>query len=148
MWQNRCTTAEARLAAMKEQSESAKEEAAEWRRKHDTVAADTKAAVERAVVQKDRAIKQAQLREDALRADFAATVAQKVSVVMTLPLSKKLLGRTCVSLSVTWQLVGIAELVCLEQCWMLEADESNEELCQLVTPTMIKVVDQLVECKG
>lgn len=75
--QNRCTTAEARLAAMREQCEAAKEEAAEWRHKHDTVEADTKAAIERATVSKDRAIKQAQLREDALRADFAATLAQK-----------------------------------------------------------------------
>ncbi|KAG0631284.1 hypothetical protein M758_1G241000 [Ceratodon purpureus] len=75
--QNRCTTAEARLAAMREQCEAAKEEAAEWRHKHETVEADTKAAIERATVSKDRAIRQAQLREDALRADFAATVSQK-----------------------------------------------------------------------
>lgn len=75
--QNRCTTAEARLAAMREQCDAAKEEAVEWRHKHDTIEADTKAAIERATVSKDRAIRQAQLREDALRAEFAAAAAQK-----------------------------------------------------------------------
>lgn len=76
--QNRCTTAEARLAAIREQCESAKEEATEWRCKYEAAAADTKAAIERATAQKDRAISQAQLREDSLRAEFAATVSQKV----------------------------------------------------------------------
>lgn len=76
--QNRCTTAEARLAATREQSESAKEEATEWRCKYEAAAADTKAAIERATAQKDRAISQAQLREDSLRAEFATTVSQKV----------------------------------------------------------------------
>ena len=76
--QNRCTTAEARLAAMCEQCASAKEEAAEWRYKHDAIAADTKEAVERANVKRDRTIKEGQMREDALRAQIAATVAQKV----------------------------------------------------------------------
>lgn len=78
--QNRCTTAEARLAAMREQCDAAKEEAVEWRHKHDTIEADTKAAIERATVSKDRAIRQAQLREDALRAEFAAAAAQKVPI--------------------------------------------------------------------
>jgi len=63
---------------MREQCEAAKEEATEWRHKYETVEAETKASIERATVSKDRAIKQAQLREDALRADFAATVAEKV----------------------------------------------------------------------
>ena len=77
--QNRCSTAEARLAAIREQSDSAKEEAQEWHRKHDAVASDTKAAVERASVQRDRAIKQAQLREDSLRAEYALSLSQKVT---------------------------------------------------------------------
>lgn len=76
--QNRCTTAEARLAAMCEQCASTKEEAAEWRYKYDAIAADTKEAVERANVKRDRTIKEGQIREDALRAQIAATVAQKV----------------------------------------------------------------------
>lgn len=76
--QNRCTISETRLAAMREQLEASKEEATEWRHKYETVEADTKAAIERANVSKDRALKQAQLREDALRADFAAAVALKV----------------------------------------------------------------------
>lgn len=79
LMQNRCGTAEARLAAMKEQSESAKEEAAEWKRKHEAVAAETKEVIERTISQKDKAIKQAQVREDTLRAEFTATVSQKVN---------------------------------------------------------------------
>ncbi len=79
LMQNRCSTAEARLAAMKEQSESAKEEAAEWKRKHEAVAVETKEVIERAISQKDKAIKQAQVREDTLRAEFTATVSQKVN---------------------------------------------------------------------
>ena len=90
--QNRCTTAEARLAAMREQCEAAKEEAAEWRHKHETVQADTKAAIERATVSKDRAIRQAQLREDALRADFAGTVSQKVPTHTLLKLIHCIIG--------------------------------------------------------
>jgi uncharacterized NAD(P)/FAD-binding protein YdhS len=76
--QNRCSTAEARLAAVREQAESAKEEAAEWRRKYDSIATSTKTAAEKAMAQKDRAVEQARLREDALRAEFSATLAQKV----------------------------------------------------------------------
>ncbi len=79
LMQNRCSTAEARLAAMKEQSESAKEEAAEWKRKHEAVAVETKEVIERTISQKDKAIKQAQVREDTLRAEFTATVSQKVN---------------------------------------------------------------------
>jgi chromosome segregation ATPase len=75
--QNRCSTAEARLAAMKEQSESAKEEAAEWKRKHEAVAVETKEVIERTISQKDKAIKQAQVHEDTLRAEFTATVLRK-----------------------------------------------------------------------
>jgi hypothetical protein len=77
--QNRCSTAEARLAAMKEQSESAKEEAAEWKRKYEAVAVETKEVIERTISQKDKAIKQAQLHEDTLRAEFTATVSRKVN---------------------------------------------------------------------
>ncbi len=79
LMQNRCSTAEARLAAMKEQSESAKEEAAEWKRKHEAVASETKEVIERTISQKDKALKQAQVREDTLRAEFTATVSQKVN---------------------------------------------------------------------
>lgn len=81
--QNRCSTAEARLAAVKEQSESAKAEAIEWQRKHDAVAAGTKAALERANGQRERAAKQAQLREDTHRAEYALTLSQKVRTSLT-----------------------------------------------------------------
>jgi len=79
LMQNRCSTAEARLAAMKEQSESAKEEAAEWKRKHEAVAVETKEVIERTISQKDKAIKQAQVHEDTLRAEYTATVSRKVN---------------------------------------------------------------------
>jgi len=79
LMQNRCSTAEARLAAMKEQSESAKEEAAEWKRKYEAVAVETKEVIERTISQKDKAIKQAQVHEDTLRAEFTATVSRKVN---------------------------------------------------------------------
>ncbi|BBN10139.1 guanylate-binding protein 1/3/4/7 [Marchantia polymorpha subsp. ruderalis] len=82
--QSRCTSAEARLAAAREQSESAKEEAAEWRRKHDSVVADSRAAVERSNALRERANKQHQLREDALRAEFASSIAEKDSEVKDL----------------------------------------------------------------
>ncbi|KAL2611319.1 hypothetical protein R1flu_023011 [Riccia fluitans] len=82
--QSRCTSAEARLAAAREQSESAKEEAAEWRRKHDSVVADSRASVERANALREKANKQHQLREDALRAEFASSIAEKEGQVKDL----------------------------------------------------------------
>ncbi|KAL3682521.1 hypothetical protein R1sor_000543 [Riccia sorocarpa] len=82
--QSRCTSAEARLAAAKEQSESAKEEAAEWRRKHDTVVSDSRAALERSNALREKANKQHQLREDALRAEFASSIAEKENQVKEL----------------------------------------------------------------
>lgn len=75
--QNRASTAEARLSALREQSESVKAEAAEWQRKYETVAADTKAAVEKTTAQKERALKQAQLREDSMRAEYTAKISEK-----------------------------------------------------------------------
>lgn len=77
--QNRTSTAEARLAALREQSESVKFEAVEWQRKYEAIASDTKAAVEKATAHKERALKQAQLREDSMRAEHVAKLSDKVS---------------------------------------------------------------------
>lgn len=66
------------MAAVREQSEAAKAEAAEWQRKYEYVAADTKAAIEKATAQKERALKQSQLREDSMRAEYAAKLSEKV----------------------------------------------------------------------
>lgn len=74
---SKCTAVEARLVAAKEQAESAKEEAAEWRRKHDSAVADARAAVERANTLCDKANKHSQQREDALRAELASKMSQK-----------------------------------------------------------------------
>lgn len=76
--QNRSSTAEARLAAVREQSEAAKAEATEWQRKYEFVAADTKTAVEKANAHKERALKQSQLREDSMRAEYARKFSEKV----------------------------------------------------------------------
>lgn len=56
--------AEARLAAAKEQAESAQEEAEEWKLKYDI------------------AVKETQLREDALRDEFLRTLADKVKILL------------------------------------------------------------------
>ncbi|CAM6095658.1 unnamed protein product [Calypogeia fissa] len=97
--QSRCTSAEARLAAAREQADSAKEEAAEWRRKHDSVLADSRAAVERSNALRERTNKQHQLREDALRAEFASTNADKDNEVKDLQAKLEHAERRVVALS-------------------------------------------------
>ncbi|XP_024393848.1 uncharacterized protein [Physcomitrium patens] len=82
--QNRTSTAEARLAALREQSESVKFEAVEWQRKYEAIASDTKAAVEKATAHKERALKQAQLREDSMRAEHVAKLSDKEQEVKEL----------------------------------------------------------------
>lgn len=77
----RCSSAEARLSAAREQVESAKEEALEWRRKHDLAVKESQTSLQRATSLHERASKQAQLREDTLRAEFSATIAQKENEV-------------------------------------------------------------------
>ena len=63
---------------MKEQSESAKAEAAEWQRKFESLSVSTKVSVEKANSQKERALKQAQAREDTIRAEYAQKISEKV----------------------------------------------------------------------
>ncbi|XP_071715837.1 uncharacterized protein [Rutidosis leptorrhynchoides] len=73
----RSSAAEARLAAAREQTLSAQEEADEWKRKYDIAVREAKNALEKAAAVQDRASKQTQHREDALRAEFAGTLADK-----------------------------------------------------------------------
>ncbi|TXG47474.1 hypothetical protein EZV62_026768 [Acer yangbiense] len=67
---SRSTAAEARLAAAREQATSAQEEVEEWKRKYGVAVRVAKAALEAAIVQ-ERTNKEMQLREDALREEFA-----------------------------------------------------------------------------
>ena len=77
---SRSSAAEARLAAAREQSQSAQEEAEEWKRKFDIALRDTKAALEKAALAEERTNKQTRLREDTLRKEFSITLAEKVSL--------------------------------------------------------------------
>ncbi|KAL4204729.1 hypothetical protein AMTRI_Chr01g133480 [Amborella trichopoda] len=74
---SKSSAAEARLAAAREQAQSAQEEASEWRRKYDIAVREAKAALEKAATLQERANKHTQVREDSLRAEFAATLAEK-----------------------------------------------------------------------
>ncbi|XP_059670531.1 uncharacterized protein LOC132316048 [Cornus florida] len=74
---SRNSAAEARLAAAREQSQSAQEEAEEWKRKFDIAVREARAAIEKAAVVQDRSNKQTQQREDALREEFSNTLADK-----------------------------------------------------------------------
>ncbi|MCO5582076.1 hypothetical protein L7F22_035967 [Adiantum nelumboides] len=75
--QSRCSSAEARLAAAREQAEAAKEEASEWRRKHDAALRESRESLGKASAMQETATKQAQVREDALRAEFSSAMALK-----------------------------------------------------------------------
>ncbi|KAF8035978.1 hypothetical protein BT93_C1869 [Corymbia citriodora subsp. variegata] len=74
---SRSSAAEARLAAAKEQAQSAQEEAEEWKRKYDIAVREAKAALEKAAIAQERANKDTQKREDALRAEFSNELAAK-----------------------------------------------------------------------
>ncbi|CAH2062631.1 unnamed protein product [Thlaspi arvense] len=74
---SRSSAAEARLAAAREQAQSAQEEAEEWKRKYDIAVREAKAALEKAAAVQERTNKQTQLREDALRAEFSSSLAEK-----------------------------------------------------------------------
>ncbi|EEF50807.1 guanylate-binding protein 1 [Ricinus communis] len=74
---SRSSATEARLAAAHEQTKSAQEEAAEWKRKYDITVRETKAALEKAAIVQERTGKETQLREDALREEFYSQLAEK-----------------------------------------------------------------------
>lgn len=75
---SRSSAAEARLAAAREQAQSAQEEAEEWKRKYDIAFREAKSALEKAAIVQERTSKETQKREDALREEFANTLAEKV----------------------------------------------------------------------
>ncbi|KAL2341838.1 hypothetical protein Fmac_009778 [Flemingia macrophylla] len=79
---SRRNAAEARLAAAREQSQTAQEEAEEWKRKYDIAVREAKAALEKAAVVQQCTNKQTQLREDALREEFSGTLAEKEDKIM------------------------------------------------------------------
>ncbi|CAM8918547.1 unnamed protein product [Rhodiola kirilowii] len=74
---SRCSATEARLAAAREQTQSAQEEAGEWKRKYDVAVREAKAALEKASLIQERSSKKTQDREDALRTEFSVTLAEK-----------------------------------------------------------------------
>ncbi|KAF3785203.1 hypothetical protein EJ110_NYTH28530 [Nymphaea thermarum] len=74
---SKARTAEARLAAAREQMESAQEEASEWKRKFDVAVKESKSALEKAAQLQDRSNHQIQLRENSLKAEYAAALAKK-----------------------------------------------------------------------
>ncbi|KAL7604622.1 uncharacterized protein LOC111914698 [Lactuca sativa] len=74
---SRSNAAEVRLAAAREQTMSAQEEAEEWKRKYDIAVREAKTALEKAAAIQDRSNKQTQQREDVLRAEFSGTMADK-----------------------------------------------------------------------
>uniref|UniRef100_A0A803LA16 GB1/RHD3-type G domain-containing protein n=1 Tax=Chenopodium quinoa TaxID=63459 RepID=A0A803LA16_CHEQI len=74
---SRASAAEASLAALREQAQSAKEEAEEWKRKYDIAAKDAKSALGKTAVVQETTNKNMQLREDMLRAEFVKTLAVK-----------------------------------------------------------------------
>ena len=51
-----------------------------WKRKYDIAVREAKAALEKAAVVQERSNKQTQQREDALRAEFSDSLAEKVNL--------------------------------------------------------------------
>ena len=84
---SRSSAAEARLAAAREQAQSAQEEAEEWKRKYDIAVREAKSALEKAATVQERLNKQTQQREDALREEFSSNLAEKVRFHLSLSLS-------------------------------------------------------------
>jgi chromosome segregation ATPase len=84
---SRSSAAEARLAAAREQAQSAQEEAEEWKRKYDIAVREAKSALEKAATVQERLNKQTQQREDALREEFSSNLAEKVRIHLSLSLS-------------------------------------------------------------
>lgn len=74
---SRISAADAMLSAAREQAQSAQEDASEWKQKFNDASRQAKAALEKAATVQERSNKQTQLREDSLRAEFAASLAEK-----------------------------------------------------------------------
>ncbi|KAM7262928.1 hypothetical protein ACFE04_000611 [Oxalis oulophora] len=78
---SRSQAAEARLAAAREQSQSAHEEAEEWKRKYDFAVREAKAALQKAAIVQERCSKETQIREDSLREQFSHSLAAKEEAI-------------------------------------------------------------------
>ena len=76
--ESRISSAEGRLTAAREQAEAAQEEASEWKRKYTAAVDEVKKALERAALAQERTVKEAQDREDALRAALSDELVEKV----------------------------------------------------------------------
>lgn len=74
---SRAGAADARVAAAREQANSAQEEASEWMRKYEIAVKEAKTALLNAARAQEHTQKDAQRREDTLRAEFAASLAEK-----------------------------------------------------------------------
>lgn len=75
----RCTAAEGKLVAVREQANSAKEEAAEWRRKSESALAESKGARDRAAQALEHSNRKAREREDTLRVELSKKIIEKVT---------------------------------------------------------------------
>uniref|UniRef100_A0ACD5TDS6 Uncharacterized protein n=1 Tax=Avena sativa TaxID=4498 RepID=A0ACD5TDS6_AVESA len=75
--ESRTNISEGRLSAIREQAESAQEEAAEWKRKYEYASGEAKTALQKAAVAQERTSKKVQEREDALRAELANHLHEK-----------------------------------------------------------------------
>lgn len=75
--ESRANISEGRLSAVREQAESAQEEASEWKRKYEVAVTEAKTALQRAAVAQERTNKKVQEREDALRAELAHQLSER-----------------------------------------------------------------------
>ncbi|KAL6610781.1 hypothetical protein ACP70R_040750 [Stipagrostis hirtigluma subsp. patula] len=75
--ESRVNISEGRLSAVREQAESAQEEASEWKRKYEVAVSEAKTALQRAAVAQERTNKKVQEREDTLRAELSNQLSEK-----------------------------------------------------------------------
>ncbi|XP_020571439.1 guanylate-binding protein 3-like [Phalaenopsis equestris] len=75
--ESRNSATEGRLAALREQSNAAQEEAKEWKRKYEFSLGEAKTARDRAALTLEQSNKKAQQREDALRTELSSKIAKK-----------------------------------------------------------------------
>lgn len=82
--ESRNSAAEGRLAALREQSNAAQEEAKEWKRKYEFSVGEAKTARERSALALEQSNKRAQQREDALRSELSGRISEKVKYIFSL----------------------------------------------------------------
>ncbi|XP_020676608.1 guanylate-binding protein 3-like [Dendrobium catenatum] len=75
--ESRNSAVEGRLAALREQSNAAQEEAKEWKRKYEFSLGEAKTARARTALTLEQSSKKAQQREDALRTELSGRIAEK-----------------------------------------------------------------------